>query len=74
MNECKRLLEIALDAARAASEISRQGWLQRDSIEVADKETILFKPSDQLIMDSRPDATPARRKPLSRTEDVLFKG
>ncbi|MDA0372696.1 MAG: HU family DNA-binding protein [Planctomycetota bacterium] len=45
-----------------------------ESIEVADKETILFKPSDQLIMDSRPDATPARRTPLSRTEDVLFKG
>jgi nucleoid DNA-binding protein len=44
------------------------------SIEVADKETILFKPSDQLIIDSRPGAAPARRRPVGRTEDILFRG
>lgn len=44
------------------------------SIEVADKETILFKPSDQLVSDSRPDAAPPKRKPLGKTEDILFKG
>lgn len=45
------------------------------SIEVADKETILFKPSDQLIADSHADAAPPqRRKPVGRTEDILFKG
>ncbi len=44
------------------------------SIEVADKETILFKTSDQLITDTRVDATPVKRKPLSKTEDILFRG
>ena len=45
------------------------------SIDVADKETILFKPSDQLIEDSRADAAPPqRKKPVGRTEDILFKG
>lgn len=48
--------------------------LTGDSIEVADKETILFKPSDQLVHDSRPDAAPPKRKPLGKTEDILFKG
>jgi nucleoid DNA-binding protein len=31
------------------------------SIDVADKETIIFKPSDQLILDTRPGATPSPR-------------
>jgi DNA-binding protein HU-beta len=45
------------------------------SIEVADKETILFKPSDQLIADTRTGATPARRrKPANDTSDILFNG
>lgn len=44
------------------------------SIDVADKETVLFKTSDQLITDTRVDATPARRKPLTKTEDILFRG
>ncbi len=45
------------------------------SIDVADKETILFKPSDQLIADSRADAVPPQRKKIAgRTEDILFKG
>ncbi|MBI5852730.1 MAG: HU family DNA-binding protein [Planctomycetes bacterium] len=45
------------------------------SIDVADKETVLFKPSDQLIADSRADAVPPqRKKPVGRTEDILFKG
>ncbi len=45
------------------------------SIDVADKETVLFKPSDQLIADSHADATPPqRKKPVGRTEDILFKG
>ncbi|TVT52186.1 MAG: inositol monophosphatase [Azoarcus sp. PHD] len=33
----ERLLAVARDAAGAASRIAHQGWLQRDSIEVADK-------------------------------------
>ena len=46
------------------------------SIEVADKETILFKPSDQLIKDTRTGALPPPRKtPLNKgSEDILFKG
>lgn len=48
--------------------------LSGESIEVADKETVLFKPSDQLIHDTRVDATPPKRKPLTKTEDVLFRG
>ena len=45
------------------------------SIEVADKETILFKPSDQLIADTRTGAPPkAPRKPAPRNDDILFKG
>lgn len=46
------------------------------SIEVADKETILFKPSDQLIRDTRTGAAPKPRKHggRSKPEDLLFKG
>lgn len=45
------------------------------SIEVADKETILFKPSDQLLHDARTGAAPKQRKGgLSRPDDLLFKG
>lgn len=46
------------------------------SIEVADKETVLFKPSDQLIASTRTSA-PARPKPETRpqpSEDLLFRG
>jgi nucleoid DNA-binding protein len=49
------------------------------SIEVADKETIIFKPSDQLIEDTNP-ARARRRKPARPTnltpaaDDILFKG
>lgn len=49
------------------------------SIEVADKETIIFKPSDQLIEDTNP-ARARRRKPsrptnlTPATDDILFKG
>lgn len=35
--------------------------LTGQSIEVKDKETIIFKPSDQLIDDTRPGATPRKR-------------
>jgi nucleoid DNA-binding protein len=49
------------------------------SIDVADKETIIFKPSDQLIEDTNP-ARARRRKPprpsnpTPATDDILFKG
>lgn len=43
------------------------------SIEVADKETILFKPSDQLIRDTRTGAATRRRKALGPTDEMLFK-
>jgi hypothetical protein len=49
------------------------------SIDVADKETIIFKPSDQLIEDTNP-ARARRRKPArpnnltAATDDILFKG
>ncbi len=50
--------------------------LTGESIEVADKETILFKPSDQLTRDTKTGAAPIPRKaPLGNNpEDVLFKG
>jgi nucleoid DNA-binding protein len=49
--------------------------LTGQSIEVADKETILFKPSDQLILDTRTGATPpARPKGGGLSDDILFKG
>ena len=45
------------------------------SIEVADKETILFKPSDQLIRDTRTGAQPkVRKNQRTKPEDLLFKG
>lgn len=49
--------------------------LTGESIDVKNKETIVFKPSDQLILDSRSDATPKTRKPQGSTaDDILFKG
>jgi DNA-binding protein HU-beta len=49
--------------------------LTGESIDVANKETIIFKPSDQLIIDTRTDA-PARPKkaPAASTDDILFQG
>ena len=49
--------------------------LTGESIDVANKETIIFKPSDQLIIDTRTDA-PARPKKAqgSSTDDILFQG
>jgi len=45
------------------------------SIEVANKETIIFKPSDQLIAETRTNATPRQRKQQGNpTDDILFKG
>ena len=49
--------------------------LTGDSIEVANKETIIFKPSDQLIAETRTNAAPRAKKPSgSPTDDILFKG
>lgn len=49
--------------------------LTGESIEVANKETIIFKPSDQLISETRTNATPRQRKKQSNpTDDILFKG
>ena len=49
--------------------------LTGESIDVANKETIIFKPSDQLIIDTRTDA-PARPKKVhgSAADDMLFQG
>ena len=45
------------------------------SIEVANKETIIFKPSDQLIADTKASAMPRAKKQVgSTTDDILFKG
>jgi DNA-binding protein HU-alpha len=45
------------------------------SIEVANKETIIFKPSDQLIADTKSNAAPRAKKQTSTpTENILFKG
>jgi nucleoid DNA-binding protein len=46
------------------------------SIEVKDKETILFKPSDQLIRDTKTGAQPKPRRNSGRNrpDDLLFKG
>ena len=45
------------------------------SIEVADKETVLFKPSDQLIVDTLTGASPVpRKRQQTNTDDILFKG
>ncbi|MGK0155385.1 MAG: DNA-binding protein HU-alpha [Neolewinella sp.] len=45
------------------------------SIEVANKETIIFKPSDQLIAETKSDAPPrTKKKTGTPTDDILFKG
>jgi DNA-binding protein HU-beta len=45
------------------------------SIDVANKETVIFKPSDQLIVETRSNAAPRPRKPQGNpTDDILFKG
>ena len=49
--------------------------LTGDSIDVANKETIIFKPSDQLIVETRTNAAPRPKRPaVSPTDDILFKG
>lgn len=49
--------------------------LTGESIDVANKETIIFKPSDQLIHDTRNNAPPRQRRPSGPgTDDILFKG
>ena len=50
--------------------------LTGESIDVANKETVVFKPSDQLIDDCRTGAAPKqRKKPQGGSpEDILFKG
>ncbi len=44
------------------------------SIDVADKETILFKPSDQLVVDTRTGAKPVKKRRKTDSQDILFKG
>ncbi len=45
------------------------------SIEVANKETIVFKPSDQLIADTKSNAAPrAKKQTGTPTDNILFKG
>ncbi len=49
--------------------------LTGESIDVANKETIIFKPSDQLIADTRTNAAPRAKRPSGTpTDDILFKG
>ncbi|MEZ6038330.1 MAG: HU family DNA-binding protein [Planctomycetota bacterium] len=49
--------------------------LTGESIDVANKETIIFKPSDQLIAETRTTAAPRVRRPApATTDDILFKG
>ena len=49
--------------------------LTGESIDVANKETIIFKPSDQLIVETRTNAAPRPRRPQgSPTDEILFKG
>jgi len=50
--------------------------LTGESIDVANKETVVFKPSDALIEDCRTGAQPKpRRKPSPNSQDdILFKG
>ena len=49
--------------------------LTGESIDVANKETVIFKPSDQLIADTRTDAQPKAKKPSGApTDGILFKG
>ncbi|MBL8724897.1 MAG: HU family DNA-binding protein [Planctomycetes bacterium] len=45
------------------------------SIDVANKETIIFKPSDQLIVETRTNAAPRpKRTPDSPNDGMLFQG
>lgn len=45
------------------------------SIEVANKETIIFKPSDQLVAETKSNAAPrAKKQTGTPTDDILFKG
>ncbi|MCK5941132.1 MAG: HU family DNA-binding protein [Planctomycetes bacterium] len=49
--------------------------LTGESIDVANKETIIFKPSDQLIAETRTNAAPKPKKPAGQpTDGILFKG
>ncbi len=49
--------------------------LTGQSIAVADKETIMFKPSDQLISNTRTGAQPRTKKTKgSPPDEILFKG
>lgn len=49
--------------------------LTGESIDVANKETIIFKPSDQLIIDTRTDAPARQKKAMGpATDDILFQG
>src|SRR5436190_18505920 len=49
--------------------------LTGESIDVANKETIIFKPSDQFIHDTRTTAAPRQRRPHGTSaDDILFKG
>lgn len=48
--------------------------LTGESIDVANKETIIFKPSDQLIIDTRTDAPARLKKTGAATDDILFQG
>lgn len=49
--------------------------LTGESIDVANKETIIFKPSDQLIVETRTNAAPRAKKPQGLpTDDMLWKG
>ncbi len=45
------------------------------SIEVANKETVVFKPSDQLIEEAKTGAPPRQKQDNGpNTDDILFKG
>ena len=48
--------------------------LTGESIDVANKETIIFKPSDQLIVETRTNAAPRKKAPGLPTDDILFQG
>jgi DNA-binding protein HU-beta len=48
--------------------------LTGESIDVANKETIIFKPSDQLIIDTRTDAPARAKRTGTPTDDILFQG
>ncbi len=49
--------------------------LTGESIDVANKETVIFKPSDQLIAQTRSNAQPRAKKSSGLpTDDILFKG